>query len=421
MKQAEKKKFERTVTPMDARYFKTPDDCRTLSTRGELEEFLQDSDAIEWHEMSAGDIALIDTGFVPIIQALDPVLPKLHFMRFGYETVLPEVDISKDIDMKRSAEDTGLFIAMPIRNDLSLLPLWNVKTYVSALERAGMLCPTMTRMNPDRNRQALQTADLAAWCTKALQLNSEKVKVPFRYGIPMVVRSKEYVVLPARELVETFEEEMKKNHPNLEFESGKVDVEYLVCTYTLNDPEKEDSFKLLLQDAGHPCNEVKVKLRFSTSEIGKSGVHVTLSYEADGVSFGLGKGIHMEHKGDASIEKFASLLTNIGQLFKENEARIEELGNMDISNPAFVIEEIGKEYTNFPKNIVKDVAADLKVQYPDGGTGIDVYLALHEIIQRQAKAKNLSPNGYITLCETTEKMMKLPFDAIDRGEGFRKI
>lgn len=405
----------------EERYFKTPDDVHALATRGELEEFLRDSDGIEWAEMSCSDIAVIDSGYVPIIQALDPVLTGLHFMRFGYKTNLPDVDISKDIDMRRSAQDTGMFIALPVHGKLEDKPMWNYKTYVSTLERAGMLCSTMTRMNPDRNRQALQTSEIAAWCTKALQLNSEKVKVPFRYGIPMVVRSKEYVVLPARELIETFEEEMRKEHPNLAFEKGSVDVEYLVCTYTLNNPEKEDSFKLLLQDAGHPCNEVKVKLRFSTSEIGRSGVHVTLSYEADGVSFGLGKGIHMEHKGEASVEKFRTLLQDVGALFKENEQRIEELGNMEISDVAFVVDEVAKEYTVLPKNIVKDVVSELKAQYPDGGTGIDVYLALHDIIQRHAKNKQISPSKFIDLCETTEKMMKLPFDAIDRGEGFKRI
>ena len=57
--------------------------------------------------------------------------------------------------------------------------------------------------------------------------------------------------------------------------------------------------------------------------------------------------------------------------------------------------------------------AELRIQYPGGGTAIDVYLALNDIIQRYSEENKISPTRYLNLSEQVAKLMHLPFERID--------
>ena len=56
-----------------------------------------------------------------------------------------------------------------------------------------------------------------------------------------------------------------------------------------------------------------------------------------------------------------------------------------------------------------------------GGTAIDVYLALNDIIQRYSEENKISPTRYLNLSEQVAKLMHLPFERIDQGEEWKKI
>ena len=108
-------------------------------------------------------------------------------------------------------------------------------------------------------------------------------------------------------------------------------------------------------------------------------------------------------------------------VFKESEELIEKLGNMNISDVAGVVQEIRENYSIFPKGISEKVEAELRIQYPGGGTAIDVYLALNDIIQRYSEENKISPTRYLNLSEQVAKLMHLPFKRIDQGEEWKKI
>lgn len=108
-------------------------------------------------------------------------------------------------------------------------------------------------------------------------------------------------------------------------------------------------------------------------------------------------------------------------VFKESEELIEKLGNMNISDVAGVVQEIRENYSIFPKGISEKVEAELRIQYPGGGTAIDVYLALNDIIQRYSEENKISPTRYLNLSEQVAKLMHLPFERIDQGEEWKKI
>ena len=109
-------------------------------------------------------------------------------------------------------------------------------------------------------------------------------------------------------------------------------------------------------------------------------------------------------------------MKNLGMVLKECEEQIEQLGNIDISDVAGCVDQIREVYTFFPRQIAEAVEEDCRKRFPKGGTAIDVYLALNDIIQRHSVQNDLTPTRYLNLCEQVAKLMKLPFDKIDAGE-----
>lgn len=150
-------------------------------------------------------------------------------------------------------------------------------------------------------------------------------------------------------------------------------------------------------------------------------MYASVFYDADGVRTTCNSGIALEHKGEASPQSYAESCKQLGMVFKESEELIEKLGNMNISDVAGVVQEIRENYSIFPKGISEKVEAELRIQYPGGGTAIDVYLALNDIIQRYSEENKISPTRYLNLSEQVAKLMHLPFERIDQGEEWKKI
>lgn len=279
----------------------------------------------------------------------------------------------------------------------------------------------MARFDPKANKQVLPINEKADRLTRDFQLFSDNCKILLRDGKVSAVLSKEYVILPADKMISILENQLKQDHPDFTFNRGQVSHEYLMVEYLMNDEEMEQSFRLKLNDAGADISELKAGIRFSTSDIGASKVYASVFYDADGVRTTCNSGIALEHKGEASPQLYTESCKQLGMVFKESEELIEKLGNMNISDVAGVVQEIRENYSIFPKGISEKVEAELRIQYPGGGTAIDVYLALNDIIQRYSEENKISPTRYLNLSEQVAKLMHLPFERIDQGEEWKKI
>lgn len=253
------------------------------------------------------------------------------------------------------------------------------------------------------------------WKALELQKNGGAI-IAIINGKVSAALSKEYAILPDDELIEHLEKQLMIDHPEYEFDKGMVSHEYLMVEYLLNDTLMEESVRLKLNDAGAHISSLKAGIRFSTSDVGLSKVYASIFYDADGIRTTLGSGIEMEHKGDASPEKFEAKMEDLGLLFRECEERIEELGNIPIRNLAGCVREIREVFTFLPKATAEEVETELQLKYPNGGTAIDVYLALNDIIQRHTKTTNASPTRYLNLSEQVAKLMNLPYGKIECGE-----
>lgn len=392
------------------------DEIKTFGNRNELFDYLKfRSENDKWIVPFINEIGVIHIPNTPLFIKQSCDKPEIN--KNGYTISLPSVDAEKEEVLDCIQAEGGFFMATPFEGKMAVIPMTEY-AYVGTCQRTGDDCPTMMRDQEGYSKKVLPSSEKAARLTRDASLYGDACKMLLRDGLIQTNRSKEFVPFDDLEYFERLEAQLSVDHPNFSFDKGQVSREYLMVEYLLNDIEMEETVRLALNDAGADIQELKAGVRLSTSDIGMSAMRVALFYDADGIRTVLDGGITLEHKGDASADKFANLLISLGQIFKDCEERIEELGNMDINDVAECISRIREKATFLPKSAADTVEENCRIKFPNGGTAIDVYLALNEIIQLHASQTKITPTRYINLSEQVAKLMKLPFDKIDAGEGF---
>jgi len=384
---------------------------RELSEKEDLAAYLDSLEDDKWHEPVIADCAAI---------AIDPETPiiwevlneELGFKKGGIPYKVKPVDLEDEAVLECLEKGNGIFLVIPGETSMRTIPT-SPLAYPGMCQRAGDDCATMTRFEKKPQKGVLPLYEKVERLTRDFTLNGERCKVLERWGKVMAMHSQAYVPLPMRGLIECLEEELAKDHPDYTYAGGQVSNEYLTARYLINDEMMEESLRLSLNDAGKSVEELKAGVRLISSDVGNSSVRVSCFFNADGVEFTAGKSVNIAHKGDACMEKIREEFGNIGSLFKETEELIEQLGNIDISDVGNVLLEIRSQYTFLPKDLTEKIAA----AHAGEGTAIDVYLALNEIVSKMES----SLSAYLNNRETVERMMRLPFKAIDEGSAWNKV
>lgn len=389
-------------------------EIRSFEKKEELMEYLKfRMETDKWIEPFINETGVIHIPNEPLF--IDQYCTNVEIDKNGYKLTLPNIDKDNEDVIECIQTEGGFFMVAPVDSKITVLPMTGY-AYNGTCQRTGDDCATMLRDIEGQNKKVLPSNEKAARLTRDAHLYGDICKMLLRDGYIQTNRSKEFVPFDDYDFVDRLEMQLKTDHPDVEFSHAEVSREHLLVEFLLNDVEMEETFRLALNDVGADIQTLKAGVRLTTSDIGMSALRVVFFYIADGVQAILDGGITMEHKGDAGLNKFCDQLLTIGNLFRDSEDRIEELGNMDISNVSECISRIREKATFLPKNAADAVEEECKLRFPAGGTGIDVYLALNEIIQRHAKQQNLGPSRIINLSEQVAKLMKLPFDKIDAGE-----
>lgn len=403
------------------KYLLSEDEIRIFYSKKDLQEYLdfrKEND--EWISCYINELAAVGIPNLPLF--IPAKCTDINVKRSTYTIEVENIDYEQE-DNDNCINNTGLFLIIPYQNKMVPFPTRGL-AYNTICQRVDDYCGTMLRFDEKPTKSVLPIDEKAARLTRDFELYSDRCKILYRDAMVSAVLSKEYVILPADKLLEHLEEKLQKAYPDLEFIGGEVSIEHLICQYNLNDRAIEEKLRIKLNNMGNNINTLKAGIQFSTSDIGLSSVTVNIFFDCDGIRMFLA-GINIPHKGDTSIEKFANRMEEFDMILKESEERIEILGNMEINNVASVVEQIAQEYNSvFPQKTTFEVVNELKLKFPSGGTGIDVYLGLNDIINRHNILNILTLSRYLSLLEDVAKLIKLPFDKIDTGEfnfrNFRK-
>lgn len=307
-------------------------------------------------------------------------------------------------------KDTGLFLTFPVDGKRKIYPTRHT-AFTSICQRAGLGGPTISNFIGTSFKKVLPVTEKAAWLTRGFSLYAQKCNILIRDEKISAMMSSSYSILPADELVEALEKELKKEHKDTKMLNATISHEYLNVEYLLNDEDADSSFSLLLKDLGLDEN-VKTGIGFATSDVGLSRAYVYPFFMIEsGYKTRFGDSIGVEHEGKNSVDTFVQLLPKADSLFKEAENQIEKLGNTDIKSVSYTVRNIVDDNKSlFPKSFADDIIATLSSQ---PGTAIDVYLALNEIVENFIASRGNNPTLSLTLKDRLSKYLYINIKKYD--------
>lgn len=395
------------------KYLSSDDSTAVLTTHEELMEYLRFRKEHDiWIEPFINEIATVGIPYEPLFIPGYCREPKVKLN--GYTCDVEPIDFH-GTEVQECIEGTGIFLVLPENGRFKAYPIRDF-AYDSICKRAGDDCATMTRFDTRPNKKVLPVTEKAERLTRDFGLYSDVCRILYRDKKISAALSKEYCIMENEDLIEALEEQLSCDHPEFTFQRAEVSHAYLCVSYVLNDPENEETFRLKLNDLGSKIRELKAGVEFSTSDIGLSRVRANVWFEIDGLRISSGHGIGIRHDNGATVDDFRNACASLGEALKESEEQIEALGNTDIRNVALVVEKICRKYPYFSKDVTGKAVDRCKLNYPDGGTAIDVYLTLCGIFQEYCQMTEVSLNKRVILSEAVARMMKLPFEEIDTSE-----
>ena len=268
---------------------------------------------------------------------------------------------------------------------------------IQLLNRAGFYCKSMANNKENKQKEVLNPFTKAEIITYGLMLDKSISYLVIRNKMIVGILSDRYIPVDPVYIVDITENWLKGKFPESEFVQGFVDDQITSLEYSINDKMTEMSFISKLVNTNIDISEGDIRFRISFSENGFSSIRLDLIIrgidEEGNVTFvhTLPNSLVMSHKGDASPEKLKKEMENFNVLEATNKLfnRIEELGKMPINDIGRTILNVyeNEKKLNLPKKETESKASILKGK---SGAGIDVYLALSEIVETQKTSSIVS-------------------------------
>ncbi len=395
------------------RFLNHDEETKVLSSRKELTEYNDFRKAHdEWIIAPINEIAAWGISNLPLFipDRAENINVKIH----GFKAPVEKID-TDDIDNQECINTTGLFLIVPYQNKNVALPT-DERSLASIYQRCDDFCGIMTRTEPKAKKRVLPVEEKAERLTRDNSLFDADCKILYRDGKIRFDASEQYTIADNAVLIDALETELAANHPNYQFSEAAVNHDYLVVRYTLNDMMMDEGLRLKLNDTGSDIHQLQSGVQFTTSDTGCSAVKANVFLTVDGVTLYL-KGVSINHKDEDLLDSFKKEIKRFAEILKESEERIEELGNMDINDVAGTVKKITSFYsTVFPQKVSQEVIDEMTIRYPSGGTAVDVYLALADIVDRHVKSNELSLTRQLDMTEQVAGLIYLQFDKIDSGE-----
>lgn len=395
-------------------YYLNDDETLNFSSKDDFQSYLNyRKETDEWKLHFINTLACYGVNKLPLFTSSDCKDIKVDMGTYHIDVK----DINPAGKEEQECIDAELpFLCIPEEKGYKAVPTRGI-AYNTILQRAELQCGLMTRFEPKTNKQVHPAKEKYEWITKAFSYYGDISKILIRDGKVSAVLSKEYQILPVKDLIDVLEEELSSIHENLSFESARVSHEYVVAKYLLNDRVVEETLRLKLNDYGCNITSLRAGVQFSSSDVGLSSVRANVFIICDGIHMVLG-GVSMPHKGDASIEKYHDCFDDFGLILQEMEDKVEKLGNMDITNVRETVQLIAEKYPQiFPIKARDEVLTDLST---GAGTGMDIFIALNDIVDRHIKQNEVSPTRYLQITEQVYSFINIPFDKVESGEATLK-
>lgn len=385
---------------MDTKTYLEDDENRNIETKEQLHDYL--------NFRKENDRWLHPLVYQTNVVGADRM--EVPFARIQYEQLADIPDQALD----ETIRDMGLFLVYPNEDkEFEILPVG--RTAIDSLfARAGITGPALYRTDKKGEKTAMEPVRKASIITEFLKLNSENSSLLVRDGKVRYFGSREYGILPADKGIDALENYLAAEHPDYQFSNGMISQEYMVARYLTHDSAAETDIQSKLKYAGFDADKVELGFQFSDSDVGNSEMRVRTYLVINDTSVMMGRPFGVRHEKGSSVDDFQKLLPKAGASYTEAEDQIEELGNLDITHVEGTFLNLAKKVKVLPLGEAKKKAEELKTKLTGNVTGIDIYIALNELISDIKTTKGLTATQYVRYTEAVADLLFVDFKAYDR-------
>lgn len=294
-------------------------------------------------------------------------------------------------------------------NEMKVIPTFHT-AQLGLLTRRGCNCPAIMG-NSFISRPAASMEE------SFLNDSARRCRAKEQWGIidggAIANTSEGYVPLDAYFGYEVFKKTVKGEWPEATYVSGSVSYSFYEAEWDINDEVAVDGLKCLLEEYGVKVESLRALVRYSTSDTTSAQMGATMYYMLNGNRIRLAKTIGVDHRGDASIGKYAEVISDIGMLLKESEDAVERLGNTEIQYPAGCLSNVLGRCHLLNKYGTKYVD-EWVVKAPTEVTALDIIIKVNEVLQEQAKYEDWSAERIVDASEVVSRMLNRKFSDYDK-------
>lgn len=328
-------------------------------------------------------------------------------------------DVTDD-GLSESMGNSKLMVVFPcegVSNDgkLGMYPL-RYTAFPHLQERAGISGTAISALRPRGSRQEMSAADRAEILNKGLELYSDFSRILIRDGKVTAIMSgddNDYSVLPIGRLIRAMQGELSISFPEgNDMVSAKTCYEITSITYDVKNSEIEKRVKAVLTAYGVEAEDVKLQLKFTSSDVGRSEARVTPIVNVDGVPLAIGQAKGLKHANRATVGAFSNVVRDVLLGFKNTSAEIEDLMNIVIKHPADCFKRVFEKLNlvGYGKH-VDAMMERIEDEHNGGCSGFDIYWYMSQLVLNaddgEAEDKKRSHSDLFVFCKAQEEVAKV--------------
>lgn len=294
-----------------------------------------------------------------------------------------ESDVTDD-DISSSTENTKTACIIPENNRFKVYPL-RYTAFGHMQERSGITGGSISSLKERRRANEMEAKVRCTCINEGLKLYKDKTLVLIRDGKVTALLSgdeSDYSIMPVSECKTILEDELSNSYKNYTFSSCQTTHDITEIIYNINDDELSERIEDVLSQTGELISDVKVKLRFTTSDVGKCAARLTPMFFVDGKLLPFGKPLSVEHKGGKkAMAAFKDASRSIMSKYRECIGLIQKLMNIHIKHPAGCLKNVYSALKLTGYSAALNECQDRIIsEHTSGCTGYDIYWYLNEVL-----------------------------------------
>lgn len=300
------------------------------------------------------------------------------FMGQIREDMRMDAEVS-DESIEENMQSLNLGLKVPFANGYVGYPLGDT-AFGTLIQRAGYSnSPALVSLQDKTQQKKMASSLKAEVLNYGLNCYTGTCLVMIRDEKVRAVLSDNYSPLAFSNLVPILKSGLQAQFREVFFAGATVDHVMSSASFVIKDQEANKKFREIF--ASNSAETIYTSCKLVSSDVGASGANLYPCIVIGGREFMVGSCLSLTHKDGHSIADFAENVQKVFSLFKDATAKLEEMENTPVANPAGCLMRLAKQ-AGLSKKLSIEAGQELEGMYGDTATQVDVFWYLQDVFSK---------------------------------------